>query len=438
MQNTGTTGLIQSSTSSLKGNPMVEIDTQDFFTSYLKYAGHGESEAPAVYHRWTCTSVISALLGRQVYFPFGHQHIYPNQYILLMGTPAARKGTAMGVGKTLAKAAGYSRFGSDKTSKERFLMDMKQYEDANAIEDLEALTLDEPSETYIVAGEFVDFIGINNIEFTNLLTNLWDNLAVYKNPKIVGKSVEVQKPTVNIIGGATAQTFALAIPAESNGTGFLSRLLLIHGEPTGIQVAWPMACDEMQTEIMGSHLRTMREEVKGEMSMDNKGRALGARIYKEYVDIEDGRFQHYKGRRFVHFIKLAMCIAAVDLSMKITEEHMLKANTMLAAAETRMPSALGGFGKDPNSDIKNKILDHLAHTNTPQDFNRLYKLVANDVRKSSDLADILSGLKTAEKVSVVTIKGKQGYVLNHVEHKKWASDLLVPEWLTEEERIVLL
>src|SRR4051812_17371274 len=118
MQSMETTGQILSSTNYSKSEDMAN----DFFTDYLAYAGHGESESPAVFHRWTCVSIISALLGRQIWLPFGHANIYPNQYVLLMGPPASRKGTAMGIGKNLLKAPGYSRFGSDKSSKERFLM----------------------------------------------------------------------------------------------------------------------------------------------------------------------------------------------------------------------------------------------------------------------------------------------------------------------------
>ena len=437
MLNTDTAGPTAISTSLTK---MFKAEQTDFFADYMAYAGYGESEAPAVYHRWTCASIIGALLGRQIWLPFGPNTIYPNQYILLMGPPASRKGTAMGVGRGLLKAAGYSRFGSDKSSKERFLMDMKQFEIQDEIEDLESLTLDEPSETYVMAGEFVDFIGINNIEFANLLTNLWDNLAVYKNPKIVGKSVEVQKPTVNILGGATAQTFALAIPAESNGTGFLSRLLLIHGEPTGVQVAWPSGGDEMQQEIMGARLEEIRQVVKGEVIISPTVRKLGALIYKTGIDIpvDDGRFQHYAGRRFIHMNKLAMCIAAADMSIEVKEIHMLKANTMLVAAERKMPQALGSFGKDPNSDVKNKILEYLSHSSVPRDGNSIYRVVTNDIKKIQDMGDILLGLKQSDKIKVITIKGKQGYVINHIEGKKWPNDLILPEWLTEEERSVLV
>jgi hypothetical protein len=317
-------------------------------------------------------------------------------------------------------------------------MDFKQFEESNAIADLEAFNFEEPAEQYVMAGEFVDFVGTNNIEFANLLTNLWDNLAVYKNPKIVGKSVEVNKPTVNLIGGATAQTFALALPPESNGTGFLSRILLIHGEPTGVRIAWPAEGDDLALEIMAARLIEMREKIKGKMSISAGARKLGAKMYLDEVPVEDGRFQHYKGRRFTHLLKIAMCIAAVELHTEITELHLLKANTMLAAAEVKMPQALGGFGKDSNSDVKNRLLDYLASQHRPVDIKAMHKVVQHDVKKYSEFLDMVQNLKISDKIKVVTVLGKQGYVIHHEETKKWHKDLLLPEWLTEEERMVLL
>jgi len=62
---------------------------EDYYQAYLRYAGAGVSEPPIIFHRWGCTSIIGALLGRQFSFPFGHSQIYPNQYITFMGPPGA-------------------------------------------------------------------------------------------------------------------------------------------------------------------------------------------------------------------------------------------------------------------------------------------------------------------------------------------------------------
>lgn len=409
---------------------------KDFFSTYMDYAGLDTSEAPASYHRWTCASVIGALLGRQVYLPFGHQTIYPNQYMMLMGSPGARKGSAMGVGKTLLRKAGYGRFAADKTSKERFLMDMKQFDvgQNDPLADLESLVLDDPSETYIMSGEFTDFVGQNNMEFITMLTNLWDNLPVYEQPKITGKSVVVQKPTVNLLGANTVHGFSLAFPPEALGNGFMSRVLLIYGEPTGVKVAWPAPPDHLATEMLVWHLKEIADKIKGEMVITPAARKLGSIIYNKELPVDDSRFSHYATRRFTHFLKLCMVLAAADLSLEIDEEIMLKANTMLAMAERKMPQALGEYGKSKNSDVSNQILSFLGARTIPATPNEIYKVVHRDLQKQSELAEILSSLKLTEKIQTVTIRGKAGYLLCRKVAADWPPELLNLDWLTSYEQ----
>lgn len=410
--------------------------TKDFFSEYMDYVGLKTSEAPAIYHRWTCASVIGALLGRQVYIPFGHQIIYPNQYMMLMGDPGARKGSAMGIGKTLLKKAGYGRFAADKTSKERFLMDMKQFDVGlnDPLADLEALVMDDPSETYVMSGEFTDFIGQNNMDFITMLTNLWDNLPVYEHPKITGKSVVVMKPTVNLIGANTVQGFSLAFPPEALGNGFLSRMLMIYGEATGVKVAWPAPPDPLKTEILVWHLREMAERMQGEMIISDAARKLGSTIYGKELPVDDSRFSHYGTRRFTHLLKLCMIIAASELTMTITEEHMIRANTMLAMAERKMPMALGEYGKSKNSDVSNQILAFLGKRIMPATPNEIYKEVHRDLQKQSELGEILNSLKLTEKIQTVIVKGKSGYLLNKKVTEDWPEHLLNMGWMTEAEQ----
>lgn len=408
----------------------------DFFTSYLTFCNLDQSECPAIYHRWSCASVVAALLGRAVWVPFGSSTIYPNLYMLLMGPPASKKGTAISVAKGLIKAAGYTRFAADRTSKEAFLKEMRQHEKGTveSIEDLEALVLDTPSETYICAGEFVDFIGQGDTGFMMTLTNLWDNLDDYTHPKITGKDVYVYKPTVNMIGGSTATTFALAFPPEALGSGFMSRVLLIYSDGTGNKVPWPAAPDKDLKVALVERLKEVRL-LKGELSFVKEAKALAGEIYRNCIPVDDARFIHYQERRHINLIKLAMIQAALDLRMEIHEIDVLRANTMLAVAEIRMPKALGEFGASRNSAASNAILQFLRSKTRPQNSGDIWKAVHNDITKMTELTDILTSLCKAEKIQVVKILGKVGYMpVNKVE-VEWNGKFLDTSWLTEQEQI---
>jgi hypothetical protein len=409
---------------------------EDYFELYFEYAGVGIGEAPTIFHRWTSVAIIGALLGRQFHFPFGHSEIYPNQYIMFMGSPGSRKSTAINTGVKLLKAAGYNRFAADRTSKERFLIDMKQVDEgALDEENLDILTLDEPAEIFVVAEEFTDFVGNNNMDFITCLTKLWDNPSEYKHPKIHGKSVLVHQPTVNIISGNTAQGFSLAFPPEAIGNGFLSRLIFVHGETTGRKVTFPPQPDALVKATLAERLKSIKKHVRGEAQIAPGLDPLFTEIYGQFKGIDDHRFKHYSTRRFTHLLKLSMIIAASDMSLMIKEDHVLKANTLLHYTETKMPKALGEYGKSKYSDISNTILAVLNDSHHPMTLNQLWKKVANDLAKVTELAEVMKNLQLAGKIQAVSISGKQGFLPLHEESVKWKDHLIMESWLTAEEKL---
>lgn len=410
---------------------------KDFVTRYMDYVNIDQSEAPANYHRWTCLSIMGAYMGRQIWLPFGHSKIYPNQYILLMGSPGTRKGTAMGIGKALIKAAGYTRFAKDKTSKERFLMDLKEHDiDATQeLEELEDLVFGQPAESYIMSGEFTDFIGQGNMEFITMLTNLWDNLDEYENPKIHGKSVKVSAPTINLFGGNTVAGFALAFPPEALGNGFLSRVLLVHGDPTGVKIAWPEPADEIQLVELAAHMREVRDKVKGEIKIANAARTIGKEIYEFYTPGEDSRFAHYGTRRFTHLLKISMLLATFDMRTEILEIDLIRANTVLVNTERKMPQALGEYGKNKHSEAAGIILDYLGRSTLPKTYNEIFKAcsLSTHFSKQTEGLEIMNSLKLSDKIQTVNIAGKAGYVRVFAPVKNWPDKLLAPDWLHIEE-----
>lgn len=403
----------------------------DFFEEYFNYVG--ATEAPAIYHRWSAISTLSSAVGREVFLPFGHKPIFPNTFILILGTPGARKSSAIGISRGLLSKVEGIRFAKERSSMERFFLDMVRKIDPDE-PDLEALVLDSPSEIVISNGEFLDFIGRGNMDFLTALTNLWDNLPVYEHPKLHGKSVFIHKPTINILGGATVKGLGMAIPPEALGTGILSRLILIHAEPTSTKIVFPEEVPETASDKLVDLLSEIRFELRGSMTRTGEATELLGRMYKEYPGIHDGRFADYQSRRFTHLIKLTMLMAISRKSLRIDAMDALKANTILHAAEAHMPQGLGEFGQSKYSDISNTIIDALNRTHTPMSQIELFKLVANDISDIKDMLAIMRNLTTAEKVQVMTIKGKQGYMPRHNTKQGWDTNLLLDDYLTEGER----
>ncbi len=411
-----------------------------FYDRYFEYIGLTES--PRLYHRWTAISIIAALLGRRLYIPFGHDNIFPNHYILLVGDPGARKGTAITPGKRLLKSSGYAKFSPDRISPERFIIEL---ENASRIElngekdliELENLTLEEVSELYVAIGEFGDFIGDGNLNFIRLLTNLWDNLPEYKHPKIHGKSVAVPKPTVNIFAGTTSQDIATSIPVEAIGQGFFSRFILVHGEGKGRLYSDLPAVDDAERKEFAKELIDIKTHMDGEVVRSETVKKLLHKIYTEFSDIDDYRFKHYSTRRFTHLLKAAMVIQAMRKDINMSEEDCINANTLLHYTELRMPKALGEYGKSKNADVTNNVMSIIRTSKRPIQMKDIYKQVVQDLNKQGDLIDILNNLKLAGKIQVVDIlpENKKGFAPLALISKQWDNGLINDSFLTSEERM---
>lgn len=409
--------------------------SEDFFDLYFDYIGHGE--APMIYHRWAAISMIGALLCRQYYLPFGHNYIYPNQYIMLIGPPAARKGSAMRPAKKLIQEAGFYHFGANRTSAERFIIDLQrstlfQGVDNFSIEELENINLNEPSQLYIIAEEFADFMGVKNMNFINLLTNLWDNLDRYEHPKIHGSSVIIVKPTVNLFCGTNPVSLVDTVPPEAIGQGFTSRYIVIYSNGTGKLITWPDRPEKVKIDYLVEKLRRIQKNVKGPATILPETDILLNKIYHTYKGVDDSRFQFYNGRRFTHLLKLCLSLSAMRESTELTPTDAIRANTILDAAEQVMPRALGELGRSRFSEVSNNVLEVCHKENIG--FRELWRRVAHDLDKEAELHQILKNLLTANKLQIVVIKGKQCFKRNLVEHDTWENGLIDLKYLTEEER----
>jgi hypothetical protein len=329
---------------------------------------------------------------------------------MLIGSPGTRKSTAIKMMRQILQQAGYTTIAADKTTKEKFLLDLSGEEtegtaNSNILEQNLWGTSDEPRECFIMADEFNDFIGNGNIEFISLLGTLWDYSGVYSNRVKNSKSVNINNPTVSILGGNTPVGFSTAFPPEIIGQGFFSRLLLIYGEPSGRRIAFPTPPPIEETTGLVQRLQAIKLTAVGEAAMTTGARKLLEHIYHNWHGVNDVRFESYSNRRFTHLLKLALICSAANydhnFNHKITEQSVLYANTILSYTEHFMPKALGEFGKAKNSDVSHKIIQLLDSSHKILPLKEIWKHVCNDLEKINDLAELLRNLTTAEKIQPV-------------------------------------
>lgn len=391
--------------------------SEDIFSLYFQL--REKTEPPAIFHRWAITSCIGTWLSRNIWLPFGEKRIFPQQYVMFIGDPGSRKTTAIQLATSILKSCGFKEFAAQRTSKEKFLMDMAgEVEELpttkkgmDLLDDISVLSdgKEGPREVLIAADEFNNFMGPGNLEFQSLLGELWDwddETMQYEFRLKNSRPVNIFQPTVSILAGNTPTNFALCFPPAAVGQGFMSRLLLIHGQSTGRKISFPEPPDErLKNEVVRQFLR-MRTDLHGPVTIVEEAKYMLDMLYRTWPELDDQRFKHYSTRRFTHLLRLCIVYAASRISMTVEPIDVIRANTVLAHAETLMPKALGELGKSKNSEAANKIMQALTTTTKPLTQMELWKIVRSDLDKPQDLMQVLSNLQYADQI--IPVAGERG------------------------------
>lgn len=377
----------------------------DFFDHFLNCTKG--TEVPAFFYRWAAIGALGAWLGRDTHVKFGSQEVFPNLYVLLLGEPGTKKSTAIKAAKRFLQAAGYEKFAAEKTSKEKFLLDLGGVDDT-AESDTDFLDTNlfedgEVREVFIAADEFNDFFGNNILEFVSMLGVLWDYHGVYKNKIKNGQSVEISEPTVSILGGTTATTFSNTFPQEVIGQGFFSRVIAVHAKPTGKRITWPYEPSEEELKGLLDSLRKVKASCRGRLEFTEEAYALVDTIYQTWQEVDDVRFASYSNRRHTHFLKLIAIHAAARCSHVVEARDVIYANTVLHHTEQFMPQAYGEFGQSRNSILTHKIMQILLNIRdgeypTPLD---LWGKVQSDFDRMEGYMTLVQSMAQAGKVHTV-------------------------------------
>jgi hypothetical protein len=433
----------------------------DIFSLYLLYTA--ETEPPIQYHRWCYLTGLGALIGRKAHIDMGVVgRVFPNIYAMLLGEPAARKSTAIKMIKKQLAAAGFDAFSADKTSKEKFLLDLEGLEeddnsgtsgsatsqtgrpkrekyDLTTADNLWGSSQDgsEPREVFIVADEFNEFAGPGNLDFYTTLGNLWDfdspNQPFSQRLKN-SRSVSIFQPTISILSGNTPELFARAFPPEAIGSGFLSRLLLIHGERSGRRITFPPPPDPILGSAITSFCQKLSSQQPGKMEIGAEAATMLDSIYhtEDSSPVTDIRFKAYSNRRFTQLLKLSIILSCAKFQKEVTSEDVLQANTILSHAEILMPKAMGEFGKARNSDVANKVMDVIERAVAPIGVKEIWAQVHKDLGNMRDLTELLIGLQTADRIQAVTGFKGSGFLPKKLPRK----EIKFVDWsfLTQEER----
>lgn len=392
-----------------------------------------DTESPRLFHIWAAIESISMALGRRCFLPFGPMVIFPNQYVLLVGTPGVRKSTVGAIAKRLLKSSTGVRFAPADTGGARqgvitamkagdqpkeFLNDVQLNERddsmagltiaeiaqvTNEPESEEAMTVAEADKHHIsvVSGEFSRFIGQNNLQMLDFLTGMWDGEDYEYQLK--NEQTVLKNPLINILGCTTPTQIANSMPPAAGGQGFLSRVILVYGARKYKIVPRPAAPPADLVENIKNHLNHVYHELSGPFEEAPDARAYSVSLYDFPLEITDSRFGYYNERRYTHLIKLAMCLAAARGDRVISKSDYEEGHRILRATERGMPDALGEFGMNPLAALKQSVVEFMRSTHAiPLDELRGH--FHRDAR-STEFMEVMNDLVKMGQLSLAQVKG---------------------------------
>ena len=337
----------------------------DWLSSYLKYTE--DTEPPLSYHVWTGISMIAAALQRRVHMPWGHEKIYPNMYILLIGPSGkCRKGTAMGMGRDLITAVQGISLVSESITREALIRFMKQNitnmptEGGNVAFQC-AVTCISP--------ELSVFLGQSDIKFLANLTDWFDSSDVWTYETKNSGTDKIQGVCFNLLGATAPDWMQSMFPQEAIGGGFTSRCIFIVEDEKRQIVPIPIFTED-HAKLRQALIKDLEAivTINGTYKFDKQAMAAYVAWYKEQEDItkrgeiiiDDPRFVGYCERRATHVKKLCIIITASRTdSTNIQEKDFNQALALLKAAELKMSKTFGGLGRAQYSDITESVLEYI-------------------------------------------------------------------------------
>jgi len=263
--------------------------------------------------------------------------LFPNQFTILCGFPASGKTLMINEARKYWIEVPQLHVGPDNPSRRSFLDTLQKstrdYTNGSGAVIYSAMSVPSAELGVLFANSDEDFFAT--------LTDLYDNKDQFTAPRSSTSSVHIERPTVNILGGATPDYIGTIFPEVAWGGGFTSRLIFIYGSETHDpnrdvfkKKANKLTRDSLQKDLIRIF------SLSGECLWEPDAmKALNEWFGQKLPPVPDhSRLTHYRGRRGPHVLKLSM-ISAVSYhqSLTVTLGDFLRAKKWLLSAEEFMP-----------------------------------------------------------------------------------------------------
>ena len=378
----------------------MERKLEDWITSYLLCTQN--SEPPETFRLWSAISTIAAVLQRKCRLDWGTLTFYPNMYIVLVGPPAARKGTAMNLARPLLEDL-QIKMAAEAITREALIQVLQESTDTIATQSGKMYF---HSSLTIWSQELTVFLGYQNHQLMSDLTDWYDcrDQWTYRT-KHMGTD-EIIGVYVNLFGATTPDLIRTTMPLDAIGGGLTSRMVFVYEENKGKVCPYPAFSDEEKAMFDDLKYDLARIHMINGRFKTTQGfldRWLEWYPHQEQnPPFRDTRFEGYLERRANHIMKLSMiCNASRCGDMIITVRDLERAVEILSLTEKKMPLTFSGVGRLSFADTMTKVMNEVGMSGEIL-FSELLEIYKSDVDKRM-LENILESLQSMKFLRTVAL-----------------------------------
>ena len=331
---------------------------------FVKYFGE-TVKAPRDFLFWTAVSAISASLKRECWFQTRGYKLYPNQYIVLVGTPGTGKGASIQPLSNIVKNAGTANILAGRlTAPAIFERVSKGFSSVHSIGKGVSLSIDHS--VYIIAAELPVLLA--NHHELKYFSDIWDSREVpFDYITRSGGTLVIPNPCFNLIGGVTMQGLTDAVPQLSIGSGFTKRIIFVYAThkdrpPRHEKDLWPDMKDIIVPDYFVNSIREIASTTKGSFRLEDKCKPLFAELVKRSTpgDIEEEFVSHFKTEVIGHTLKLSMSLtASLTDSMEIPIPILERAMAEVEKIISNLPRVFGTSGDSDLASLGGRILNFI-------------------------------------------------------------------------------
>jgi hypothetical protein len=381
---------------------MYQRKVRDWIAGFLEYTDNTEPRES--YRKWVAISTIASVLQRKCFIAWGRETFYPNLYIILVGPPAARKGTAMKEGRYLLNKIGL-KVAADETSRQKLVTWMKNSRSQEQTPDGKPYF---HCSITVLSTELTVFLGYEAKEMLSVLCKFFDCEERFLYDTHSRDEEEITNVFCNLLGATTPAQLQASLPQGAIGSGFTSRVVFVYEEDKARIVVKPeLSTDQIKLRAaLISDLGEIRN-ICGQFVPTKEFEDIytGWRESSESkLSFSDPRLDYYIQRRPTHLFKLCTILSAARSSERMVEaQDILQAIDILESTERKMPRVFEGVGANPLAGAQVHILNIVERAGK-MSISDIADSTSNDLTYSQ-LSEVLSHLHQTGRVAVDLARG---------------------------------